>query len=289
MSNGSLEAGTTGSASPTPTAPGSRSRSGSVARYLSVNTTAAGVIPAVPTMSMTAVAHALNSVESTDQFSISAAATPISGVSPQLPTGTSSPASSGTSPSGIVAPGSAFIPGEPQHQVLRDRERDRTLPHRSSSRTTMDNGRKSSSSALAVGRGSSSSKDAQGRGSRSDRRDREGKTAGSSRRIVTAGQGQDDADEEDRDGFRVAPRLHLHDAEPAPPTLMYWSKAPTWGTLPTHKMRSHSATVVDNTTIWLFGGCDDRDFWRDVMCLDVGKSFFDRGLLFLVWCSDLYE
>ncbi|KAH8114849.1 galactose oxidase [Phellopilus nigrolimitatus] len=63
--------------------------------------------------------------------------------------------------------------------------------------------------------------------------------------------------------------MYLHDAEPAPPTLMYWSRAPVWGALPTHKMRSHSATVVDNTTIWLFGGCDDKEFWRDVLCLDV--------------------
>ncbi|EJD04992.1 galactose oxidase [Fomitiporia mediterranea MF3/22] len=63
--------------------------------------------------------------------------------------------------------------------------------------------------------------------------------------------------------------MPLHEAEPAPPTLMYWSKAPIWGTLPTHKMRSHSASVVDNTMIWMFGGCDDKEFWRDVLCLDV--------------------
>ena len=74
----------------------------------------------------------------------------------------------------------------------------------------------------------------------------------------------------------MPPRLPLHDAEPAPPTLMYWSRAPVWGTwgaLPAHKMRSHSATVVDNSSIWLFGGCDDKEFWRDVMCLDVGEFY----------------
>lgn len=79
-------------------------------------------------------------------------------------------------------------------------------------------------------------------------------------------------------------RIPLHDAEPAPPTLMYWSRAPVWGVQPTHKMRSHSATVVDNTMIWMFGGCDDKESWRDVMCLDVGEhehavvSFFSTLL-----------
>ena len=37
-----------------------------------------------------------------------------------------------------------------------------------------------------------------------------------------------------------------------------------------HKMRSHSTTVVNNMVIWMFSGCDNRDFWRDVLCLDIG-------------------
>lgn len=66
--------------------------------------------------------------------------------------------------------------------------------------------------------------------------------------------------------MRTIPHLpHNRDAEPAPASVMYWSRAPVWGTLPTHGMRAHSVTLVDHTA-WVFGGCDDVDCFKDVWC-----------------------
>ena len=71
--------------------------------------------------------------------------------------------------------------------------------------------------------------------------------------------------------YRETPRLPgAKDVDPAPATLMYWSKAPVYGFMPTHGLRAHTATLVDNVA-WIFGGCDDRDIWLDVLCLDTGK------------------
>lgn len=42
-----------------------------------------------------------------------------------------------------------------------------------------------------------------------------------------------------------------------------------YGAIPNRTMRAHSVTVVDNV-VWLFGGCDERESWKDVYCLDVG-------------------
>ncbi|KAF8970571.1 hypothetical protein BDZ97DRAFT_1914469 [Flammula alnicola] len=68
--------------------------------------------------------------------------------------------------------------------------------------------------------------------------------------------------------FRSSPRLpHDKDAEPAPSTIMYWSRAPVWGTIPMRTMRAHTVTLVD-TTAWLFGGCDDKDSSIDIYCFD---------------------
>lgn len=70
--------------------------------------------------------------------------------------------------------------------------------------------------------------------------------------------------------FRATPRLpHEMDVESVPSTIMYWSRAPVWGTVPTRTMRAHTVTLVD-TTIWLFGGCDDKDNSRDIYCFDIG-------------------
>lgn len=70
--------------------------------------------------------------------------------------------------------------------------------------------------------------------------------------------------------IQTTPRLpHDKDALPAPATLMYWSRAPVYGLLPAKGLRSHSATLVD-TSAWIFGGCDDKECWRDVHCFDVG-------------------
>ncbi|PCH42996.1 galactose oxidase [Wolfiporia cocos MD-104 SS10] len=63
---------------------------------------------------------------------------------------------------------------------------------------------------------------------------------------------------------RNTPHLpHVKDAEPAPATVMYWSRAPVYGLLPQHGVRAHSATLVDSVA-WLFGGCDERGCWRDI-------------------------
>ncbi|KAF9441341.1 galactose oxidase [Macrolepiota fuliginosa MF-IS2] len=69
--------------------------------------------------------------------------------------------------------------------------------------------------------------------------------------------------------MRSTPRLvYEKDAETAPSTGMYWSRAPVYGAIPNRTMRAHSVTVVDNV-VWLFGGCDERESWKDVYCLDV--------------------
>ena len=78
--------------------------------------------------------------------------------------------------------------------------------------------------------------------------------------------------------IRAIPHLPHGSGEPAPSTLMYWSRAPVYGQLPTRSMRAHSVTLVDNTA-WLFGGCDERGCARDVWCCDIGTSSF-RSLAF---------
>lgn len=80
--------------------------------------------------------------------------------------------------------------------------------------------------------------------------------------------------DKDREGdhrrakIRTIPHLPHGSAEAAPSTLMYWSRAPVYGHLPTRAMRAHSVTLVDNVA-WLFGGCDERGCARDVWCCDV--------------------
>ena len=72
--------------------------------------------------------------------------------------------------------------------------------------------------------------------------------------------------------YRANPRLpHEKDVESVPSTVMYWSRAPVWGSVPMRTMRAHTVTLVD-TTIWLFGGCDDKDNSRDIYCFDIGTS-----------------
>jgi len=69
--------------------------------------------------------------------------------------------------------------------------------------------------------------------------------------------------------YRVNPRLpHDKDAKSVPSTVMYWSRAPVWGTVPLRTMRAHTATLVD-TTAWLVGGCDDKDSSKDIYCFDI--------------------
>lgn len=56
-----------------------------------------------------------------------------------------------------------------------------------------------------------------------------------------------------------------NDVEIAPATLMYWSRAPVYGYMPTHGLRAHTATLVDNVA-WIFGGCDEKGCSKDVWC-----------------------
>ncbi|CAA7262641.1 unnamed protein product [Cyclocybe aegerita] len=68
--------------------------------------------------------------------------------------------------------------------------------------------------------------------------------------------------------YRLNPRLpHDKDAEPAPSTIMYWSRASVWGAIPMRTMRAHTMTLVD-TTAWLIGGCDDKDSSKDLYCFN---------------------
>ncbi|THH03337.1 hypothetical protein EW145_g6334, partial [Phellinidium pouzarii] len=235
-----------------PSSQSSRSRSGSAARYLSVNTqAAAGAIPAVPQLPTSANAH---SGEARDGDALT-------------PT-VASPAAVPTRDIGGA--------GRVQRSSNGHQSRDRSLTHKSSSRTVGGSGTSSANSGTRKTSSASTARPA-GSGTKDTSRTREREKRNRDKdkdkdRDARAG----DVDDEEHDGYRRAPRMHLHDAEPAPPTLMYWSRAPVWGVLPTHKMRSHSATVVDNTTIWLFGGCDDKEFWRDVLCLDVETMEWTR-------------
>ena len=72
--------------------------------------------------------------------------------------------------------------------------------------------------------------------------------------------------------YRTNPRIpHDKDAEPAPSTIMYWSRAPVWGAMPMRSMRAHTVTLVD-TTAWLIGGCDDKESSKDIYCFNTGES-----------------
>ncbi|KAL0574766.1 hypothetical protein V5O48_007193 [Marasmius crinis-equi] len=68
--------------------------------------------------------------------------------------------------------------------------------------------------------------------------------------------------------FRVTPKLPQGEENEAPPTLMYWSRAPVWGLCPTRTMRGHTVTLVGDIA-WVFGGCDDKDTAKDLYCFDV--------------------
>ncbi|KAJ7260916.1 hypothetical protein B0H12DRAFT_1013840 [Mycena haematopus] len=71
---------------------------------------------------------------------------------------------------------------------------------------------------------------------------------------------------------RSSPRLpHDTEVEAAPSTVLYWSKAPVFGIIPTRTMRAHTVTLVD-TTAWLFGGCDDKECSKDIFCFDTAET-----------------
>ncbi|EIW76831.1 galactose oxidase [Coniophora puteana RWD-64-598 SS2] len=75
---------------------------------------------------------------------------------------------------------------------------------------------------------------------------------------------------------RLEPRLpNDYKAVPVPATNMYWSRAPTHGLLPSRPTRAHTATLVDST-VWLFGGCDERGCCADVWTFDTDSFLFSR-------------
>ncbi|KAJ7657879.1 hypothetical protein DFH06DRAFT_1197409 [Mycena polygramma] len=75
---------------------------------------------------------------------------------------------------------------------------------------------------------------------------------------------------------RSSPKLpHDTEVEAAPSTVLYWSKAPVFGVIPTRTMRAHTVTLVD-TTAWLFGGCDDKECSRDIFCFDTETMQWSR-------------
>ncbi|KAJ8469875.1 hypothetical protein ONZ45_g16742 [Pleurotus djamor] len=70
--------------------------------------------------------------------------------------------------------------------------------------------------------------------------------------------------------YRSNPRLPHEKDKDCPPvssTMMYWSRAPVFGAIPMRTMRAHTVTLVDNMA-WLFGGCDDKDCWKDIYLFD---------------------
>ena len=82
--------------------------------------------------------------------------------------------------------------------------------------------------------------------------------------------------------FRAIPHLpNMVNIEPAPPPVMYWSKAPVWGTLPTHGFRAHTVTLADNVA-WIFGGCDEKGCFKDMWCFNTGACATRHPLPILV-------
>ncbi|PWN23421.1 hypothetical protein BCV69DRAFT_256621 [Microstroma glucosiphilum] len=62
---------------------------------------------------------------------------------------------------------------------------------------------------------------------------------------------------------------------PAPPPLMYWSRAPVHGAVPKRSFRAHTATLCDDT-MWLFGGCDSRGCFSSLWCFDIETMCWSR-------------
>ena len=87
-----------------------------------------------------------------------------------------------------------------------------------------------------------------------------------------------------RPPYRVRNTPHLpsnKDAEPTPPTLMHWSRAPMYCQMLAHGIRAHTVTLIDNIA-WLFGGCDEKSCWKDVFCFNTGACechYAPRGVL----------
>ena len=104
-------------------------------------------------------------------------------------------------------------------------------------------------------------------------RDRDGKENKSRRQHQTPGEKVLGSGNDPRTRNKPYPTLPMRDAQPAPATLMYWSRAPVYGAMPASGMRAHSMTLIDSIA-WIFGGCDERGCWRDIWCFNTGTRVF---------------
>ncbi|KAK0236738.1 galactose oxidase [Armillaria nabsnona] len=67
---------------------------------------------------------------------------------------------------------------------------------------------------------------------------------------------------------------HDKDATDAPSSIMHWSRAPVYGTLPP-KMRRPSVTLLDNVA-WVFGGYYKGAGTSDIYCFDTDAMHWSR-------------
>ena len=93
-----------------------------------------------------------------------------------------------------------------------------------------------------------------------------------------------------RERYRSAPTvLHDKEAEVAPSTGMYWSRAPVHGYVPLRPMRAHSVTLVDSVA-WVLGGWDDREHTKGlktIYCFDTGVHILSFVLFISPYLDDL--
>lgn len=71
-----------------------------------------------------------------------------------------------------------------------------------------------------------------------------------------------------RSGIKI---VHDKDEEDVPTSGMLWYRAPVHGALPGRTLRSHTTTTIRNKA-WVIGGCDDKQSYRDIYCLDYGMT-----------------
>lgn len=68
----------------------------------------------------------------------------------------------------------------------------------------------------------------------------------------------------------------------APAPGMYWSRATTYGRLPSKSLRAHTATLIGEL-MYIFGGCDVRNCFTTLYILDLGKDFSPISPYFINW------
>jgi len=89
--------------------------------------------------------------------------------------------------------------------------------------------------------------------------------------------------------YRANPRLpHDKDAEPAPSTIMHWSRAPVWGSLPMRSMRGHTVTLVDSMA-WLIGGCDAEDSAKELYCFNTGITSLSFDFIYILIMTETMQ